>query len=188
MAACWEPNSSSPSIAGQGVSQLWSPLPHPPGCTSPSLLRLPALWGICLLEPMEVSVSLPKRAGAEPGLRTGCMEPPKPQGSGEEGEASSWRRAPMSIFLLSSGPASFHSSAWDGDEPLREPPALQRHWSWLGCAAQQRGGALFSSSPLPYKHLCKNKMHFPGGSLEELTTVVSGHWPRSCPCMSTLWG
>lgn len=139
---------------------------RPPGCTSPSLLRLPSQWGICLLEPVGISVSPPKRAG----LRTGCMEPPKPQGSAEEGEASSRRRAPTSTFLLSSGPASFHSSAWMGKSHGESHQHCSDTGPWLGCAAQQQGGALFFSSPLPYKHLRKNKMHFPGGSDGELTT------------------
>lgn len=49
------------------------------------------------------------------------------------------------------------------------------------CCSAARWGLIFFL-PLPYKHLCKNKTHFPGGSLEELTTVPSGHWPRLCPC------
>lgn len=49
------------------------------------------------------------------------------------------------------------------------------------CCSTVRWGLLFFL-PLPYKHLCKNKTHFPGGSLEELTTVPSGHWPCLCPC------
>ena len=190
----WEPNSSGPSIAGRGVSLRWPPLPYLPGCSQPSpSAGCPADGAFAFRSPMEIPCSPPpKNAGAEPVLRAGCLEPPEPRGSGAEGEASGRRRV-----------SRFHPPAqlWTSIFPLigtgwgcqRPPPARATGTAVTLVLARMRHSAprwdlIFFPSPLPYNHLCKNKTHFPGGSLEELPTVASGRWPCSCPCLSASWG
>lgn len=133
MAACWEPSSSSPSIAGQGVPQCCSPLPYPPGCPSPSLLSCIPSGAFSCWNPWKYLYP-PQES------RAGCVEPPKPQGLWKREKPAAGGR-PKSTFLLSSGPASLHSSAWDGDEPQRATSTAVTCPGW---------DVLFSSEVGPY--------------------------------------